>query len=181
MVVSGARQCPSCVCTIVRAAKARGLEIGAAGNFQSLHGKGARGRVAGHDIVIGNRRLFDDSGLATAALEPAAAEARAGGATALYVAIDGQPAAVLALADTVKPGAADAVAALIADGIRVIMLTGDTAGTAKAVARDVGIGDFEADVLPEDKMKVVARWRVRRMASSYSMRHTTGTCSPMPP
>jgi Cu+-exporting ATPase len=86
-------------------------------------------------------------------------ELRADGATALFLAVDGRPGAVLAVADPIKPTTQDALAALKADGIRIVMLTGDNRTTAEAVARKLGIREIEADVLPEDKNRVVKRMR----------------------
>jgi Cu+-exporting ATPase len=98
-------------------------------------------------------------GINTAELDKAADELRGEGATAIYVAVDGQPAGILAIADPIKATTPEAISALKETGIRVVMLTGDNATTARAVARKLGISDVEAEVLPEDKSKIVARYR----------------------
>jgi P-type E1-E2 ATPase len=109
--------------------------------------------------VIGNRRIMTDAGIDTAPLDAAADEMRADGATAIFVGIDGKAAGIIAIADPIKPSSSAAMAALKDAGIRVVMLTGDNATTARAVARQLGIADVEAEVLPEDKGKIVARLR----------------------
>ena len=144
---------------IVRAAQDRGISLMQATNFDSPVGKGASGIVDGRSIVIGNQRIMADSGIDTSQLDAAADELRQEGATAIYVAVDGKPAGLVAIADPIKPTTPDAITALKAAGIRVIMLTGDNATTARAVANKLGITDIEAEVLPEDKSKVVERLR----------------------
>ncbi len=113
--------------------------------------------MEGRALVIGNRRIMTDAGIDTAPLDAAADGMRADGATAIFVAIDGKAAGIIAIADPIKASTPAAIAALKEAGIRVVMLTGDNATTARAVARQLGITDVEADVLPEDKGKVVAR------------------------
>jgi Cu+-exporting ATPase len=130
-------------------------------SFASPVGKGVTGVVEGRKLVIGNQRIMSEAGIDTAALEGSADQLRQDGATAIFVAIDGRAAGVLAIADPVKPTTPAAIAALTAAGIRVVMLTGDNATTAMAVAQKLGIADVEADVLPEDKAKVVARLRAQ--------------------
>ncbi|MGA7116204.1 MAG: HAD-IC family P-type ATPase, partial [Hyphomicrobium sp.] len=110
-------------------------------------------------IVIGNRRIMSDSGIDIAGLESIADDMRQQGATAIYVAIDGAPAGVIAIADPIKATTPAAIAALRESGIRIVMLTGDNATTARAVAQRLGITDIEAEVLPEDKGRVVERYR----------------------
>ena len=144
---------------IVRAAKDRGLSLTEAQDFDSPLGKGVTGSVDGHKLVIGNKRIMREVGINTAELDKAADELRGEGATAIYVAVDGQPAGILAIADPIKATTPEAISALKETGIRVVMLTGDNATTARAVARKLGISDVEAGVLPEDKSKIVARYR----------------------
>ena len=103
--------------------------------------------------------LMSELKIATGALDAAAETARQDGATAIYVAVDGQAAGVIAIADPIKPSARDALAALRGDGLRVVMLTGDNATTARAVAKRLGIDEVEAGVLPDRKSEVVQRLR----------------------
>ncbi len=144
---------------IVRAANDKALTLAQAENFDSPIGKGVTGTVEGRALVIGNQRIMTDAGIDTAPLDAAADEMRADGATAIFVGIDGKAAGIIAIADPIKPSSSAAMAALRDAGIRVVMLTGDNATTARAVARQLGIADVEAEVLPEDKGKIVARLR----------------------
>ena len=144
---------------IVRAAQERGLQLAVVDNFDQPVGKGVVGSVEGRQLVIGNQRIMADSGIDTDALAGSADALRRDGATAIFVAIDGKAAGVMAIADRVKASTPAAIAALQSVGVRVVMLTGDNATTAQAVARRLGIADVEAEVLPEDKARVVARLR----------------------
>ena len=144
---------------IVRAAKARGLELGAVDAFDSPTGKGASGKVDGKSIAIGNSGYLSSLGIETASLDQEAERLRTDGATVVNIAIDGKLAGLFAIADPVKASTPEALKALAAEGIKVIMLTGDNKTTANAVARRLGIDDVEADVLPDQKRDVVARLR----------------------
>ena len=144
---------------IVRAANERALPLAAVEAFDSPVGKGVTGVVAGRKLVIGNRRIMTEAGVDTGSLDQSADELRREGATAIFVSIDDKAAGIVAIADPIKATTPAAIAALKEAGIRVVMLTGDNATTAKAVAQKLGITDVEADVLPEDKGKVVARLR----------------------
>jgi Cu+-exporting ATPase len=144
---------------IVRAASERGIALGTADAFESPVGKGVTGKVGAHQLVVGNRRMMAEAGIDTAGLDQAADELRGDGATAIFVAIDTKVAGIIAIADPIKPTTPAAVAALKEARVRVVMLTGDNTTTARAVARKLGIADVEAEVLPEDKGKVVARLR----------------------
>ena len=146
---------------IVRSAQERGIVLAKAENFDSPVGKGATGTVDGRKIVIGNQRIMADSSVDTSQLDRAADELRQEGATAIYIAIDGKPAGIVAIADPIKATTPDAIKALKAAGIRVIMLTGDNVTTARSVAQKLGIVDVEAEVLPEDKSRVVERFRAQ--------------------
>jgi len=146
---------------IVRAAGDRGLPLAKAESFDSPVGKGVTGEVEGKKLVIGNRRIMTEGGIDTATLDAAADEMRQEGATAIFVAVDGRAAGVIAIADPIKTTTPTAIAALKDAGVRVVMLTGDNTTTARAVAQRLGIADVEAEVLPEDKGKVVARLRKR--------------------
>ena len=144
---------------IVASAEERGLKLSAAADFDSPVGKGVIGTVEGRRVAVGNQRLMQDLGIDASALESKADGLRADGATAVLIAIDGQPAGVIAIADPIKATTPAAISALHADGIRVVMLTGDNAATARAVAKTLGIDDVKAEVLPEDKAQVVSALR----------------------
>jgi P-type Cu+ transporter len=144
---------------IVRAARERYLDLVQVEDFDSPTGKGATGKVGGRTIVLGNATYFASIGIATAALHDKAERLRVDGATVINVAIDGQLAGLFAIADPVKPTTPNALKALDAEGIKVIMLTGDNRTTASAVARKLGISDVEADVLPDQKSSVVTKLR----------------------
>jgi Cu+-exporting ATPase len=144
---------------VVSAARKRNLALSSVEDFDSPGGKGATGSVDGRKIIAGNRTIMADANIDTTALDQAAGDARRDGATAIFVAIDGKAAAVLSIADAIKASSPAAIAALQADGIRVVMLTGDNATTAQAVGRKLNIAEIEADVLPEDKSRVVERLR----------------------
>jgi Cu+-exporting ATPase len=144
---------------IVASAKRRGLELKGVADFVSITGKGVTGTISGRKVAVGNAKLLHDLGVATDALERQADEARRDGATAMFVAIDGQPAGIVAVADPIKATTPAALANLRADGIRIVMLTGDNRTTAQAVASKLGITDIEAEVLPEQKNAIVRRLR----------------------
>lgn len=144
---------------IVNAAAARGLAITDAEDFDSPVGQGVEGRVAGKALLIGRADFLRARGVEPAPLQADAERLRADGATAVFVAVDGRPAGLIAVADPVKPSSAGAVAALKADGVRLVMMTGDNRTTALAVARALGIDEVEADVLPQDKAALVQKLR----------------------
>ncbi len=144
---------------ILNAAKEDGIELRDVQNFDSPAGKGATGTVDGRVVVLGNAAIMQSSRIDTRALENDARIQRERGATAIYVAVDGRAAGVIAIADPVKPSAQGALKQLRADGLRIVMLTGDNATTAQAVAKTLGITEVEADVLPERKGDVVSRLR----------------------
>jgi len=144
---------------IVSAAKQRNLPLADVEEFDAPVGKGIIGNVEGRRLVIGNARLLTDSGINLDALVAEADLLRQQGATAIFMAIDGKAAGVVAIADPIKDTTPAAIAALQAEGIRVVMLTGDNATTAQAVAAKLGITDVQADVLPQDKSEVVQHLR----------------------
>ncbi len=144
---------------IVRAATERGLSLTTPESFDQPVGKGVVGTVDGRALVIGNARIMADASITIGSLEAEADAQRADGATAIFVGIDGNVAGIIAIADPVKATTPAAIAALQAAGVRVVMLTGDNATTAQAVARRIGISEVEADVLPQDKAKIVERLR----------------------
>uniref|UniRef100_E6VHW5 Heavy metal translocating P-type ATPase n=1 Tax=Rhodopseudomonas palustris (strain DX-1) TaxID=652103 RepID=E6VHW5_RHOPX len=144
---------------IVRAAKERGLDLADVADFDAPSGKGAAGLVAGRTVVIGNPAYLASIGVDTDTLAAKTDELRSDGDTVVHVAIDGRLAGLFAIADAVKASTPDALTALAADGIKVIMLTGDNQVTARAVARKLGIADVEAEVLPDQKSAVVDKLR----------------------
>jgi Cu+-exporting ATPase len=144
---------------IVAAAKERGMKFADATEFDSPPGKGAIGRVEGKKVALGNARYLAGLGAMTDMLESEASRQRADGATAIFIAVDGKLAGLLAIADPVKPTTPAALAALTLEDIRIVMLTGDNRATAEAVARRLGIAEVEAEVLPEDKSRIVERLR----------------------
>jgi P-type Cu+ transporter len=146
---------------IVRAAQERGLQLAEAQDFDSPVGKGVTGVVDGRRVAIGNRGLLTEARIDIAALEADADTLRAEGATVVYVGIDGRAAGAIAIADPIKASTPDAIAALKQLGLRVVMLTGDNATTARAVARKLGLDEVQAEVLPQDKRDVVERLRQR--------------------
>ena len=144
---------------IVAAAEERKLWLQPTDNFDAPSGKGVSGTIGGRRVLLGNKRLLDEAGVDTADLEAIAASLREEGATAILAAVDGRPIGVIAIADPVKASAPTALRALQADGIRIVMLTGDNQATAQAVARRLGIDEVKAEVLPAEKGDVVAALR----------------------
>ena len=142
---------------IVAGATERGVATLSTDAFDSVTGKGVHATVAGHRVLAGNRRLLADAGVDATTLEPIAEQLASDGKTPMMVAVDGRPAGVIAVADTLKPESAAAVAALRHAGIDVVMMTGDNRRTADAIARTVGISTVLAEVLPGDKAGEVAR------------------------
>jgi Cu+-exporting ATPase len=144
---------------IVKAAADKQLPFARVDEFDSPTGKGARGRVDGRTVLLGNAAFLTESGVAIDGLAAEAEKLRQDGATVINVAIDGKLAGIIAIADPVKASTPDALKALAADGIKVIMLTGDNTTTARAVATKLGIAEVEAEVLPERKGAIVAKLR----------------------
>lgn len=144
---------------IVAAAKERSIVLVKATGFDSPVGKGVLGNVDGHWIVLGNTKFLAELNIDTRVLEAQADELRQHGATVIFVTIDGVVAGIVAIADPVKESTPAAIEALHADGIRIVMLTGDNRATAEAVARQLGIDEVEAEVLPDQKAAIVMRLR----------------------
>jgi Cu+-exporting ATPase len=140
---------------IVRGATHRNLALSTATNFDALIGKGISGRVDGAQLLLGNRLLLREAGIDPGRVEDSLRSLEADGKTAMLLACDGQLAGVIAVADTLKPEAAEAVAALKADAVEVILLSGDNRRTAEAIAREVGIERVIAEVLPGDKARMI--------------------------
>ena len=144
---------------IVAAARERALVLEDPQDFASVTGQGVRGRIGGRDVALGNLRLMQGGGVDIGPLGAEADTLRATGATALFVAVDGKPGGVIAIADPIKETTPSALEALRADGVRIVMLTGDNRKTAEAVASQLKISEVEADVLPDQKHAVVRRLR----------------------
>jgi len=141
---------------IVTRARELGLTLPAAEGFQAVAGRGIRARVEGQELLLGNRALLSDAGIALNGLADPAQALAATGATPMFLALDGQVAGAIAVADTLKPESAEAVAELQALGLEVWMLTGDNRATAETIARQVGIDHVLAEVLPGQKAEQVA-------------------------
>ncbi len=142
---------------ILAGARKRDVTIGRAAGFRSVTGKGVRAEIDGRQVLVGNAGLLADAGIDTSGLDLAAAGLSAQGKTPVLVAVDSEPAGVLAVADPVKEDSAAAIAALRRSGVDVVMLTGDNARTATAIARQTGIARVLADVLPQHKASEVRR------------------------
>jgi len=142
---------------VTGAAQSRGLRIPAVEAFQSVPGKGIRGAVGGVHAALGNAALMTDDGIDITWATDAADRWRREGQTVMHLAIDGTLAAILGVVDPIKPTTAEAVRALHDDGLRIVMLTGDTRTTAEAVAATLHLDDVQAEVLPHDKRAVVQR------------------------
>ncbi len=144
---------------IVNAAAERNIQLGDATEFDSPVGKGVTGIVEGRRLIIGNQRIMEESGVDVSAVTAAAEKLRNEGATVIFMATAGKIEGLFAIADPVKATTPEAVRQLLEEGVRVVMLTGDNKTTALAVARRLGISEVEAEVLPEDKSKIVSRLR----------------------
>ena len=142
---------------IVHAAEERGSRLSATANFESLTGKGVIGRVEGREVAVGNASLFAGKKISAESLSSRAEDLRRQGQTVMMVAVDGKPAGLIAVADPIKPSAREAVASLKSSGLRLVMLTGDNRATAQAIAKELGIDEFEAEVLPDKKSTIVKR------------------------
>jgi len=144
---------------IVKAAEAKGLAVPKAESFQSVTGYGIRARVVGREVAVGADRFMQKLGLSVEGFAEAASRLGDEGKTPLYAAIDGRLAAAIAVADPLKPSSRDAIRALQAMAIEVVMVTGDNRRTAEAIARQVGIDRVVAEVLPEGKVKAIHELR----------------------
>ena len=141
---------------ILAAVAQRGVQLQTAQDFQSVMGKGVVATVDGHKVMLGSPRFLAQSGIEVNAMAPAAAELSERGHTVVLLAVDGTVAGLLAVTDPIRPSAPGAIKELQAQGVQVVMLTGDARGTAHAVARQLGIDQVHAEVLPEDKAEVIA-------------------------
>ncbi len=142
---------------IVEGAAARGITPSAAERFESVTGRGVRGRVEGHDAALGNRKLFEGTGVVSGDLAKRAEELRREGQTVVFVAADGRLVGLLGVADPIKPATPEAIESLHREGLRIVMLTGDSKTTAEAVAGRLSIDEVIAEVLPDQKADLVRR------------------------
>jgi len=140
---------------IVKGAEERGITLAAVHDFTSITGKGVKGTIDGHSVAFGNKALLLSLGIDFTPLSTSAEQLRAKGQTAMFAAIDGKPAAVISVADPIKATTPEALKQLKAEGLRIVMLTGDSKATAEAIAKQLGIDELEAEVLPERKSEVV--------------------------
>jgi Cu+-exporting ATPase len=142
---------------ILKGAKERGATLADVDGFESVGGKGVKGRVDGHDIALGNRAMMESLGVDMGDLDRQGEELRKEGQTAMFVAVDGEPAGLMGVADPIKDSTPEAIRALHKEGVRIVMLTGDSKTTARAVANKLNIDDVIAEVLPEEKVEAVKR------------------------
>jgi Cu+-exporting ATPase len=146
---------------IVAGAKARGAALRDIGTFEAITGKGVKGMVSDRQVALGNAAMMAEAGVDAGSLEARADALRADGATAMFVAVDGKLAGIVAVSDPIKATTKEAIDALHESGLKIIMATGDNATTAKAVAAKLGIDEVRADILPEGKKALVDELRSR--------------------
>ncbi len=144
---------------IVAGAKEKGMSPAKVEAFESHTGRGVTGLIGGRKVALGNRKLLEDLGISPEGLSDRAEAMRREGQTAMFVAVDGKVAGLLGVADPIKATTAEAIDALHGEGIRVVMLTGDSRTTAEAVAKKLGIDEVIAEVLPEQKAEIVKKFQ----------------------
>jgi P-type Cu+ transporter len=144
---------------VLAAAQARALELTAVTGFHAVVGKGVTGTVDGHNVVLANSRFLADLAIDPGVLSDRAEALRRDGHTVIFVAVDGSAAGLLAVSDPIKASSRQAIRMLHDDGMRIVMVTGDSRGTAQAVARQLGIDDFRAEVLPQQKGEIVREFQ----------------------
>ena len=144
---------------VISGARKRNVSFKPAEKFRSITGKGVIGATGEHKVALGNQTLLENRGIDPGTLPGIADKLRSGGATVVFLAIDNEPAGLLAVMDPIKESTPEAIRALHAEGVRVVMLTGDSRTTAVAVARQLGIDDVRAEVLPEMKHQAVQELR----------------------
>ena len=142
---------------IINGTKERGIELQTTEDFESVTGKGVKGTITGRKVALGNAALMEDLGVDFSGLREKAEELRSEGQTAMFVAIDQKAAGIVGVADPIKESTPEAIEALHKDGVKVVMLTGDSKTTALAVAKKLGIDDVVAEVLPDQKVDEVTR------------------------
>lgn len=140
---------------IVNGATERKVELASPTKFQSITGKGVKGNITEHVVLLGNKQLLSDNGVDIAELASKAEKLRAEGQTVMFVAVDGKPAGLLGVADPIKESTVEALSQLREEAIEIVMLTGDSKTTAEAIGRKLGITNIQAEVLPEDKNRIV--------------------------
>jgi len=140
---------------IVRGAQSEGIELAKAGDFQSVTGKGVTGNVDGHKVLLGNRKMLEELNIDPAELPDQADDLRGEGQTVMFLGIDGKAVGLIGVSDPIKESTPEAIRDLHAEGITVVMLTGDSRRTAEAVAKKLGIDRVQAEVLPEQKADAV--------------------------
>jgi Cu+-exporting ATPase len=140
---------------IVKGAEQKNLALSTSEQFTSITGKGVCGNIKGREVALGNSQLMDDQNIDTRPLKQQADELRQAGQTVMFVGVDGELAGFISVADPVKASTPEALQALHAAGITVVMLTGDNKTTAHAVAKSLGIDRVEAEILPEQKAEIV--------------------------
>ena len=153
---------------IVTAARERDLALEPVTAFEAVAGQGARGRVAGHDTIIGNARFLASLGIDAGSLNDEAAKRAANGESPLFVAVDGAAAGLLIIADSIKPSARAAIQALQDLGLTVVMATGDRRETAEAVARDLGIREVHAGLLPTEKSRLISEFKAKGLTVAFA-------------
>ena len=144
---------------IVEGAEKRGIKLAEVRDYRSLTGKGVAGAVDGKPAALGNRRLLDELNVKTGPVSPKAEQLRNEGQTVMFLVVDGELAGMLSVADPIKSSTPEAISLLHADGVKIVMLTGDNRTTAEAVARKLGIDEIQAEVLPQQKGEVVKRFQ----------------------
>ncbi len=149
---------------IVKGAEDRGLGLSSVEKFESVTGQGVRGEIGVRKVAVGSRRFMDAQGTVPASLADKADALRTQGKTALYAALDGRTVAVVAVADPIKETTPEAIKTLQSEGVRVVMLSGDSRKTAEAVGRQLGIDEVIAEVLPEQKVNVIKSLQAQRRA-----------------
>ena len=142
---------------VIAAARERGLKLSPSEKFESITGRGIRGKVDDREVVVGNENWFKELGIVDSALSSRAEELHRNGQTVIFISLDQRVAGLLGVADPVKPSTPQAIRDLKREGLRLLMLTGDSHATAENIARKLGIDEFEAEVLPEQKSAVVQR------------------------
>jgi Cu+-exporting ATPase len=142
---------------IVKGSADRGVALGDTAGFESITGKGVRGKVDGQAVALGNHALITQLGVELGALTEKAEALRIEGQTVMFVVVEGKPAGLVGVADPIKDSTPEAIRALHEEGIRIVMLTGDSETTARAVSKTLGLDDVIADVLPDQKAEVVKR------------------------
>jgi Cu+-exporting ATPase len=153
---------------IVAAARSRNLPITKAADFSSQTGKGVTGTAAHHVVAVGNASFFSELSIGTSELSKQAEGLRRQGATVIFVATDGKLAGLMAISDPIKPTTSAALEDLKAEGVKVVMLTGDNQTTASAIARRLGIATFESEILPDRKAEIVAKYRAGGAVTAMS-------------